>query len=188
METARVRIRNALVTLLSENEFSKISVTDICKEAGLSRVTFYLWYDSKDKLLNDYFQDIVNEGVSYYQQLRESYRSYSVQADFHSLLETIFYLANRYHEFAAHLFSKTGQEDQVLYVRFNSLVMKQVKELTREHSDKIKKPLTMAETATFLASGLNSMIRADLSAGMAPETVHAHAAAMLDHVMAGLFA
>lgn len=163
-------------------------MTDICKEAGLSRVTFYLWYDSKDTLLDDYFQDIVNEGLKYYRQIRQDRPSDSAKSDFQALLETIFYLANRYHEFVSHMFSKTGQEDQVLYSRFNSLVMKMVTELTKEHSDQIAKPLTMTESATFLASGLNSMIRADLDAGMQQEEVRLHASAMLDHVLStGLF-
>ena len=189
METARLRIKNALVTLLGKSEFSKISVTDICREAGLSRVTFYLWYDSKDALLNDYFQDIVNEGLQYYRQIRQSRPDESVRSDFQSLLETIFYLASRYHEFVSHLFSRTGQEDPVLYSRFNAMVMKEVTDLTREHSNQIARPLTMSETATFLASGLNSMIRKDLNSGMQPAAVHAHASAMLDHVLsAGLFA
>lgn len=182
-------MKKALVSLLAKHEFSKISVTEICRKAEISRVTFYLWYDGKEALLNDLFQDIVNDGIEYFKQLTPQDKPGRAAADFHRLLETIFYLASRYHEFVSHLFSENGQEDPEIYSRFTTIALKQVRELIREHSSQIARPLSMTETAAFLTSGLNSMIRADLNAGMAPEDVHAHAAAMLDHVLStGLFA
>jgi AcrR family transcriptional regulator len=134
MEPARIRIKQAFRGLLSKEAFSKISVAEICREAKLSRVTFYLWYDGKDTLLNDCFQDIVNEGMHYFSQFRNDSSVSSVKTDCHALLETIFYLASEYHEFASHLFIDSGKEDQFLYSRFNTIVMQKVTELMKEHS------------------------------------------------------
>ena len=188
MEPARIRIKQAFRGLLSKEAFSKISVAEICREAKLSRVTFYLWYDGKDTLLNDCFQDIVNEGMHYFSQFRNDSSISSVKTDCHALLETIFYLASEYHEFASHLFIDSGKEDQFLYSRFNTIVMQKVTELMKEHSSQIASPLTLTETASFLAGGLGSMIREDLKSGLRPSTVHEHASAMLDHVLStGLF-
>jgi AcrR family transcriptional regulator len=188
MEPARIRIKQAFRSLLSKEAFSKISVAEICREAKLSRVTFYLWYDGKDTLLNDCFQDIVNEGMHYFSQFRTDSSVSSVKTDCHALLETIFYLASEYHEFASHLFIDSGREDQFLYSRFNSIVMQKVTELMKEHSGQIASPLTLNETASFLAGGLASMIREDLKSGLPSSTVHEHASAMLDHVLStGLF-
>ena len=117
MEPARIRIKQAFRGLLSKEAFSKISVAEICREAKLSRVTFYLWYDGKDTLLNDCFQDIVNEGMHYFSQFRNDSSVSSVKTDCHALLETIFYLASEYHEFASHLFIDSGREDQFLSCR-----------------------------------------------------------------------
>lgn len=183
METARSRIKKALVDLLADNEFSKISVTQICKEASLSRVTFYLWYDGKDTLLNDYFQDIVNEGLQYFSDLKKRSGKNNIQEDFSALLETLFYLGSRYHEFVAHMVGDGRHEDPILFSRFNSLVLKQVTELIREHSDEIAKPVTINEVSYFLASGLGTVIINDLNAGVSPEAVHEHVAALLDHIL-----
>ena len=128
MEPARIRIKQAFRGLLSKEAFSKISVAEICREAKLSRVTFYLWYDGKDTLLNDCFQDIVNEGMHYFSQFRN------------------------------------------------------------DSSGQIASPLTLTETASFLAGGLGIMIREDLKSGLPSQAVHEHASAMLDHVLStGLF-
>lgn len=188
METARTRIKEALVKLLDTNEFSRISVTQICREAGLSRVTFYLWYDNKDTMLNDYFQDIVNEGMEYFHELKNKSESDTIRSDFNALLETLFYLGNRYNDFVSHMVGTKKHEDQILYSRFNSIVMKQVSELIREHAGQIAQPLTLTEAGYFLSSGLGSMIRQDLDDGIAPRVIHEHASALLNHVLSsGLF-
>lgn len=44
-------LQNALATLLEQASFSDISITDICKQADIARVTFYQHYESKEALL-----------------------------------------------------------------------------------------------------------------------------------------
>lgn len=45
-------IINAMPTLLSRRNFSKITVNDICEEALVSRATFYVYFSDKYDLLN----------------------------------------------------------------------------------------------------------------------------------------
>lgn len=52
-------LRHALLTLLNEKNYSKISVTDICKVANCSRNAFYLHYESKENLYNAILMDII---------------------------------------------------------------------------------------------------------------------------------
>ncbi len=47
------RIHQAMILLLNEKEFEKISVVDITKRVGINRTTFYLFYSSKEELLFD---------------------------------------------------------------------------------------------------------------------------------------
>ncbi|MGF1603182.1 MAG: TetR/AcrR family transcriptional regulator [Thermosynechococcaceae cyanobacterium] len=44
-------LQDALTTLLEKKSFSDISITDICKQADIARVTFYQHYESKEALL-----------------------------------------------------------------------------------------------------------------------------------------
>ena len=44
-------LQRSLSTLLESKPFTNISITDICKQADIARVTFYQHYDSKEALL-----------------------------------------------------------------------------------------------------------------------------------------
>ncbi len=49
-------LHNALLTLLSEKPLENISIAEICREANVNRGTFYLHYEQKEKLFEEYFQ------------------------------------------------------------------------------------------------------------------------------------
>jgi AcrR family transcriptional regulator len=61
---ARNAFREALKALLKKKTFSKISVTEICNEAGLARHTFYNHYESKEALLNSILDGVLTEYFS----------------------------------------------------------------------------------------------------------------------------
>jgi AcrR family transcriptional regulator len=54
-ERSREWMRAALLALMREKEYSKITIAEITDRAGLSRPTFYLHYKSKDDILIEYF-------------------------------------------------------------------------------------------------------------------------------------
>ena len=45
-------LQEALIILLEKKNFEEISVTDICKKAGVSRMAFYSNFLSKEELSN----------------------------------------------------------------------------------------------------------------------------------------
>lgn len=55
-------LQTALISLLADKPYEKISVTDICKKAGVSRMSYYRNFESKDeilqKLADEYFNKI----------------------------------------------------------------------------------------------------------------------------------
>ena len=44
-------IADAMLTLLREKSYGEISVSDLCKTAGVSRQTFYSLFGSKDNVI-----------------------------------------------------------------------------------------------------------------------------------------
>lgn len=50
-------IKDALLTLLHETEYDKISVTALCRTAGITRATFYLHYQNLDEVLDEVLDD-----------------------------------------------------------------------------------------------------------------------------------
>ncbi len=49
-------LRSALVLLLRDNAFDKITVTEICRTATINKMTFYKYYQDKYMLLDDCIQ------------------------------------------------------------------------------------------------------------------------------------
>ena len=60
MRTKRTKraLKKALTILMLKESMDKISVTDICKEAEINRVTFYTHYNDKFELLHELLSDL----------------------------------------------------------------------------------------------------------------------------------
>lgn len=57
---SKTAIQDALLSLIAEKEYNKITVTDITKRAGLARPTFYLHYKTKEDVLSEiYFKWLI---------------------------------------------------------------------------------------------------------------------------------
>ena len=51
---------DALVNIMQQKAYDKISVSDIVKKAGVSRMTYYNYYETKDELVKDYIEEITS--------------------------------------------------------------------------------------------------------------------------------
>ena len=58
---ARQSIIEAMLKLMETEDFQKLSITKICQEAKVARRTFYLYYESKYSVLEDYFAVLTRE-------------------------------------------------------------------------------------------------------------------------------
>ena len=65
-------LHDALLTLLSQKPLEQISIAEICREAKVNRGTFYLHYEQKEGLFEEYFQEIMED---LYQSYEEPYRA-----------------------------------------------------------------------------------------------------------------
>ena len=58
IQKTRRDLRKSILNLLREKPLEKISVTEICDNAMINRMTFYKYYEDKFILLDDAFNDI----------------------------------------------------------------------------------------------------------------------------------
>ena len=56
----------ALISLLKKKPFEFITVSEICKTAGVNRSTFYLHYETINDLLNETSRHLLNDFLSYF--------------------------------------------------------------------------------------------------------------------------
>ncbi len=61
-----VKMDLALISLLKEKSFDYITVSDICKAAGVNRSTFYLHYETIGDLLDETTRYLLNDFFSYF--------------------------------------------------------------------------------------------------------------------------
>ena len=62
----------ALLELIREKPYEKISITDITDRAGLSRPTFYLHYQSKDDILISHLDSLFDPILDEFHELRQN--------------------------------------------------------------------------------------------------------------------
>ena len=56
----RMYIANTLLTLMGNKPLEEITITELVKQANVSRMTFYKYYKSKMEVLTDYMYEMVN--------------------------------------------------------------------------------------------------------------------------------
>ena len=61
-----VKMNMALISLLEKKEFAYITVSEICREAGVNRSTFYLHYETVGDLLEETTRYLLDDFVSYF--------------------------------------------------------------------------------------------------------------------------
>lgn len=86
-EQSRQMIENALLELLDEKEYSKLTVSEIVKRADVARRTFYRLYDNKDSIIHNYFERLCNDYQNNYPPI-ERYDIKQVAKDYFSFWYT----------------------------------------------------------------------------------------------------
>jgi AcrR family transcriptional regulator len=77
-------LREGLLRLLETKELDKISITELCRESGVNRSTFYRYYAFPKDILTE-MQNLFNEEI--YNSFQRSITAYDVERLFAYLLE-----------------------------------------------------------------------------------------------------
>ncbi|MBR3645440.1 MAG: TetR/AcrR family transcriptional regulator [Lachnospiraceae bacterium] len=73
----RMCIGDAIIELMKDNDFKHIKISDITKKAGVSRMTFYTYYHTKEEVVEDYLQEVIHGYIKLsYGKLSTDFPSY----------------------------------------------------------------------------------------------------------------
>ncbi len=61
IEQSQKRIKETFISLLEKKDISKITVSEICKDAKVNRATFYKYYEDQYDLLNKIQTEYINQ-------------------------------------------------------------------------------------------------------------------------------
>lgn len=60
----RMIIGEAIIELMKKKKFEKLNISEIAKKAGVSRMTYYNYFETKEDVLNDYLGEIIIEYIN----------------------------------------------------------------------------------------------------------------------------
>lgn len=61
IKRAKEYITEAILQLLNNKKYEDITITDIAEKAGVTRITFYRNFESKDDIIKQYIQNIFSK-------------------------------------------------------------------------------------------------------------------------------
>lgn len=61
IKRAKEYITEAILQLLNKKKYENITITDIAEKAGVTRITFYRNFESKDDIIKQYIQNIFSQ-------------------------------------------------------------------------------------------------------------------------------
>lgn len=145
-------LKSALIEMLAKKDFEHISITELCRKAEISRITFYSHYNDKYGLLDDIFNDMLRIGTEdYYRRQRENNQCRSLAAGYVNMLDSILELYYERFDF----FQYTNPEkNPYLASRFYSIVLETVERHTLHVKKRLKLKYSPKKIAGFMCFGM----------------------------------
>ena len=120
-------LQDALILLMKEKQYRSISITELCKKAGVSRMAFYSNYKCLDDVLKskilDVNQEIINEIGSPFRR--------TINLDWYI---TLFYTVRKYSDILKLMFDASFRYGYLEMI--NELVLHNVKNISLEEKNK----------------------------------------------------
>ena len=76
MQNAKIYLAEALIELMKTKDLKDIHVKDIVKRAGVSRMTYYRYFEDKEEILHSYMKNIMEEYIELEKQTKHKFGTY----------------------------------------------------------------------------------------------------------------
>ena len=145
-------LKEAMVAMLDKETFEQISITELCRKAEVSRITFYAHYSDKYALADDIFNDMVELGTADYRRRQQENNPYnSLVAGYVNVLECILDLYYDRIDFFRHT---DPDRNPYLAIRFYTLVLETVEMHTSHIRRKLQLKYSPKKIAGFVCFGM----------------------------------
>ena len=145
-------LKTALIDMLAQEDFEHISITELCRRAEVSRITFYSHYNDKYALLDDIFEDMLQIGTEdYYRRQREYNPAGKLAAGYVNMLDAILELYYNRFDF----FQYTNPErNPYLASRLYSIILETVEMHTMHVKKRLRLKYSPKKIAGFVCFGM----------------------------------
>lgn len=190
MEDKRIRktkknLKNSMILLLSEKDFEHITITELCREAEISRITFYSHYNDKYALLDEIFDDMLQIGTEdYYRRQRENNPGGMLAAGYVNMLDAILELFYNRIDFFRHT---DPEKNPYLASRLYSIVLSTVEQHTLHVKKRMRLKYSPKKIAGFVCFGMLGFVNQSEEEGTSRDILHEEARILLtDLIKSGI--
>ena len=145
-------LKNAMIMMLGEKDFEHITITELCRAAEISRITFYSHYSDKYALLDEIFDDMLKLGTEdYYRRQRENNPTGRLAAGYVNMLDAILQLYSDRFDFFRHT---DPEKNPYLASRLYSIVLETVEQHTLHVKKRMRLKYSPRKIAGFVCFGM----------------------------------
>ena len=149
-------LKRTLTEMLAEEPFEHMTVSELCRRAETSRITFYTYYDDKFALVEDMMHDFYAEADQLYHELQ---RQNNPEGDgirgYQNLLECILGMAERHPDFFSHV---SAEQNPDLSNAFFKAIYAGVRSYILRHTEQIRARYSADMIAALICAGFAGVI------------------------------
>ena len=145
-------LKKAMTEMLDREDFEHISITELCRRAEVSRITFYSHYSDKYALVDDIFNDLLAVGTEdYYRRQKENNPGGKLTAGYVNMLDSILKVYYDRFDFFQHT---DPEKNPYLASRMYSIILETVEMHTLHLKKRIKLKYSPKKIAGFVCFGM----------------------------------
>ena len=173
--------KDTLIRMLEKKDFEHISITDLCREADISRITFYSHYSDKYALVDEIFSDMLEIGkADYYRRQKENNPRKHLVAGYVNMLDSILDVYYDRYDFFQHT---NAEKNPYLASRLCSIILETVELHTDHVQKKLKLKYSPRRIAGFVCFGMLGFINESHEERMPLEKIRREAEQLLTDVL-----
>lgn len=149
-------LKATLIGMMSEIAFEQISITELCKRAEISRITFYSHYSDKYALVDDIFNDMLRIGTDIYHTKQEQENlENNLVIGYCNMLDSILEV---YYDFFEFFQYTSPQKNPYLASAFYNIVLETIENHTNKIRQNVEVKYSPKKIAGFLCFGMLGFI------------------------------
>lgn len=181
IEKTKARLRQALTELLATESFEHISVTDLCKVSGVTRITFYAYYTDKFALIAELYSNMFQAAAAIFEALQQKNNADDAPVcACLNLLDAILEMQDQHRDFIARL---SPEENAYLSFSYYWQVVRQAEQYSRRYVESLKPVHPLHMTTNLLCTGLWGFIRAGIAECRKPSEIQREAETLLESLL-----
>ena len=145
-------LKKALTDMLEKEDFEHISITELCRKAEVSRITFYSHYSDKYALVDEIFNDMLKIGTEdYYRRQEKNNPSGRLTAGYVNMLDSILQVYYDQFDFFQHT---DPEKNPYLASRMYSIILDTVEMHTLHIRKRLRLKYSPKKIAGFVRFGM----------------------------------